>query len=237
MINWIKFDGIKSTDFGLYVGGQQSFRAPVKNIIKQSIPNRNGAFVIDNGVFDNVLVTYVLLGIGNFKSKINDIKEWLLSPNGYVKLEDSYNPDYYRMGMVVNGIDFIMHNLNTIGKANVLFDCKPQRYLTVGDSTYELGSSGTLVNPTKFSAKPLIHVEGYGKLRVNGTQITVANEFPEVYIDCEAMDCYSGTGANANAAVSFSTDDFPTLKAGNNAYTVNQTHITAADIVPRWWTV
>ena len=183
MINYFKFNGISSADFGVYVGGQHSFTAPQKNIIKANIPGRNGDFILDTGVFNNIMITYVVVGIGNFKEKINQLKEWLLSPTGYAKLEDTYNPNHYRMGILANGIDWIMYSLNTTGKANITFDCKPQRWLVSGNSPIELGASGILTNPTKFYAKPLIHVEGYGKITIGGTQITIANTFPEVYID------------------------------------------------------
>lgn len=232
MINYITFNGVPSTEFDLYVGGQFSFKAPRKDIVKVDIPGRNGDLIFDNGTYSNIEITYVIVGMNNFKSKINLIKDWLLSPVGYTILEDTYDTDHYRYATLASGIDFIMSCLNKFGKANIIFDCKPQRFLNSGDTVTALSASGTLTNPTPFNAKPLIVCTGAGTLTIKSQTITVASGLSPITIDCENMDCYSGT-TNANSYVTFSTDDFPVLEPGANAY--SRTGFSSVKVTPRWW--
>ena len=58
-----------------------------------------------------------------------------------------------------------------------------------------------------------------------------------VYIDCDMMDAYMYDGAipvNANGYVTFSTNDFPTLPAGETGISYTTAGL---EIVPRWWRV
>lgn len=59
-----------------------------------------------------------------------------------------------------------------------------------------------------------------------------AHSFPYIDIDCELMDAYYGS-SNANQYVTFSTNDYITLRSGNNyiAYG-NQIEVT-----PRWYEI
>lgn len=235
MKNYIIFNGISSEEFGLYVGGQESFNAPKKKITKVSIPGRNGDLIIDQKAFNNISVPYMIVGMEGFQKNTEKIKEWLLSPNSYAKLEDSYDPCTYRLGMITAGIDFELYRLNQTGKAKITFDCKPQKFLTGGTLQNKVENGESIYNPTEFESLPLIYVDGYGTLTIGDQVIEIANDFSTVYIDCDIMDCYSGTN-NANDSVTFQSHDFPTLKSGDNKVIFDNT-INEVVITPRWWTL
>lgn len=235
MNNYIIFNGISSEEFGLYVGGQESFNAPKKKITKVSVPGRNGDIIIDQKAFNNVSVPYNIVGMDGFQENTEKIKEWLLSPNSYARLEDSYDPYTYRLGMITSGIEFELYRLNQTGKAKIVFDCKPQKFLIDGTTQNEVESGESIYNPTEFEALPLIYVSGYGTLTIGDQVIEIANDFSTVYIDCDIMDCYSGT-SNANESVTFQSYDFPTLKPGDNTIIFDNT-ISDVVITPRWWTL
>ena len=102
-----------------------------------------------------------------------------------------------------------------------------------GDMTISVSEPSLLVNPTLFPSKPLIRVYGNGTVNINNQYITIAeNPFPYIDIDCEMMDCFYGS-SNANSYVRFSTDDYVTLRSGNNYIVYDGTVI----ITPRWYEI
>ena len=102
-----------------------------------------------------------------------------------------------------------------------------------GDMTITVTEPSLLVNPTLFESKPLLRIYGTGTVNINDKYITIsAHSFPYIDIDCELMDAFYGS-SNANQYVTFSTNDYITLKSGNNyiAYG-NQIEVT-----PRWFEI
>ena len=94
-----------------------------------SIPGRSGDIVIDKGSYKNVDKTYYL-AMANGKSlpeMSKTIMNWLLGPSGYVRLEDSYEPGYFRYAMYKGPLS-IRNILNRAARAQIIFSCKPQRF-------------------------------------------------------------------------------------------------------------
>lgn len=112
-------------------------------------------------------------------------------------------------------------------------------WASTGDVTVEYGTS-PLYNSTEFDAKPLIKVVGTGTFRVGDTTVTITGTAGQtIYIDCETMEIYKlvdGAPQSAASLVSFSGNDFPVLKAGNNTVGLG-TGITSVTIIPRWWII
>ena len=55
------------------------------------------------------------------------------------------------------------NTFNLYGRTTIEFNCKPQRFLNIGDTAQTISTSGgTITNPTAFNAKPLITVYGSG---------------------------------------------------------------------------
>ena len=121
-----------------------------------------------------------------------------------------------------------------MGKFNLLFHCKPQRYLKTGEKPIVFEEDGVIVNPTKMDALPFIKVHGYGIISIGNTTLTIAQHTQEfIDIDCELQEAYSGT-TNMNAYVTLSSGEFPKLVSGPNAISIADT-ITDIVITPRWW--
>lgn len=237
MINTITFNGISSDEFDVYVGGQNSFNAPKKNIKKIPVPGRNGDLVFDKGTFNNVNIAYNIVGVSNFKERINDIKEWLTSPRSYARLEDTYNPDYYRLGMVTAGITFTMKHLNQYGKAKVTFDCKPQRFLKSGEEIAEFEVDGTILNPTEFPSDPVITVygSGSGTVVIGSQTITIDDIDTYTVIDCDLQDCYNAHGNRNNHVALGAYGDYPQL-IGETSIDFSG-GVDSVSIKGNWWTI
>lgn len=218
---------------GIYVDASQSYNKPARSASTFNIPGRNGALVLDNGTFGNVLIPYPCYIKNGFKTAFSDLVNKLGNLKGYQRIECSDDPTHYREGRVVLPQTPEVHDLNTAGFFTLSFDCKPQRFLLTGESTTDLTASGTITNPTNFDALPLLRVYGNGKITVNGVEITLANNTGYTDIDCDMQDCFYGS-TNRNNNVSFSGNDFPKLKPGSNTITFG-TGITRCIITPRWW--
>lgn len=161
------------------------------------------------------------------------MKSYLLAQIGYQKLADSYYPDQYRKAYYAGGLDVDAWPTLDAGQFEITFNCKPQRYLTSGDSTTSFTASGTISNPTQFESHPLIRIYGIGSATINGVTVTISDADTYTDIDCELMDAYKGS-TSKNAFVSFSGVDFPVLSPGSNTITLG-TGVSKIDITPRWW--
>lgn len=230
--NWLTFDGVSSKDFGVYINGNQTYNAPARSREVVNVPGRNGALMLDNGRFDNIDVTYHAFIYRDFSSNVEGFRNLLLSRTGYKRIEDTYHADEYRLGIFKGGFSADVVEWLEAGEFDLVFDCKPQRFLVSGEETVEFTSSGSILNETEQIAKPLLRVYGTGSFTVGSGTMTISSANVYTDIDCDLMDAYKGT-TNCNGNVS---GTFPTLTPGENTVTLN-TGITKIEIIPRWWVI
>ena len=231
------YDSVSSDTYGLYINGRGVFNSPEPDMEFLQVPGRSGDLVYDNKRFGNIDIKYpACFMLDSFKTNFKSFQAFLLSHKGYYKLTDDYNPNYYRMAAVTrpinpNEIDWVYD----AGSFDLTFNCKPQLFLTSGDtSTTYTAASNTIANPTKFASKPLLRVVGTGSFTLGGVTITIAaHGYAYVDIDCELMDCYY-QGNNLNDKVTVG-NYFPELAPGNNTLTLSG--VTSVAVTPRWWTV
>lgn len=235
MRNFFRYGGMDSRDYGVYISGQGTYDAPVKDVEFVQVPGRSGDLTISNNRFENIELTYPAFIYADFKTAISRFKEALLSVDGYQELEDSYAPDEYRRAIYTGDMKVDATNRNDAGEFDVTFNCDPRRFLRIGKLPVTMRSGGYIENPTKFDAKPLIRVTGYGTVVIGHVTITIASGFSYIDIDSEMLDCYSGT-SNANSKVSFSDNDFPVLPPGKTGVTYSG-NVSSVVITPNWWRV
>lgn len=176
--DYFVYDDIVSSDHNVYASGEATFDAPEKEYDTYEIPGRSGDLQIFRGRYKNVKVEYPCVYEKAFQDFVKDITELrnaLLACNGYRKLYDSHNPDEYRMAIYRGGLDINPTDRRNATTFNIEFDCKPQRYLTSGDVPITVASGDHIINPTLFSSSPLLAVQGYGKIAINESEITVQN--------------------------------------------------------------
>lgn len=231
----IIFNNKSSADCRIQVAHPPGYAYPERDYTITHIPGRNGDIIQDNGCYKNVERTYeVSFDVPNedFATYANAVSAWLHSTTGYARLEDSYEPNYYRMATYQESN--IFENLyNQAGTATIVFECKPQRFLKTGDNIITIQNSLTIMNPTGFEAYPLFKVTGTsGVLTVNGNSITFSSIDNFVMLDCELQDAYK-ENINKNSTIS---GTFPVLKTGSN--TISWTgDISSVTMKPRWWTI
>lgn len=234
------FNGVSSDTFGLYINGAGVFDSPQPDLDYVPVPGRNGDLIYDNGRFNNIDISYSpVFATRNFRQTAKAFQAWLLSHKGYYRLTDDYHPEYFRLASAreaieVGDIDWV----NDAGSMEVVFNCKPQLYLVSGEETVTLENfSMAITNPTRFTAKPLIRVYGYGQVIVGDVTFTVLSTPTAGYIDidCELMNCTSDL-SNANDYVQID-DYFPTLAPGSNSIFKIGANLTKVEVTPRWWTI
>ena len=173
------FDGESSLNYGVYLTGEGVFNAPERAVEMIEIPGRNGNYALDQGRFQNISLTYraglVDYSEADFATKMSAVRNWLCSKVGYCRLEDDYNTGEYRMAVYMSGIEVDHDDLQT-GEFDITFDCKPQRWLTSGETAVSVANNGTLNNTTPFESKPLLQIWGYGDIQVNNDIIKIISE-------------------------------------------------------------
>lgn len=179
-VNTFTFGNITSSTYGIYVSGEGLFNAPVRSAEVISIPGRNGAYILDEGKFENITVTYRVFnqekGLNDFRTKLANLRNALCSQIGYQRLTDTFHPNEYRMAAFIDGVEVKPVEYNTASEFEIKFECKPQRFLTSGETKTTLTSGNTITNPTLFDASPLFEVSGYGTLSIGTNNIVVNNE-------------------------------------------------------------
>lgn len=151
------FDGIDAKDHGILISGEGAFNAPPRVYEMVEVPGRNGAVAIDQGRYENIEVTYPAAVWGEdqqaFREKLAAYRSEMASRIGYKRLEDTYHPDEYRLGIFREAVEVEPSGYNTAGEFDIVFDCKPQRFLKSGEDQIDLsGTSRHLVkgNPISF---------------------------------------------------------------------------------------
>lgn len=231
----IIFNNKSSADCRIQVAHPPGYAYPERDYTITHIPGRNGDIIQDNGCYKNVERTYEVSFDApdeDFATYANAVSAWLHSTTGYARLEDSYEPNYYRMATYQESN--IFENLyNQAGTATIVFECKPQRFLKTGDNTITIQNSLTIMNPTGFEAYPLFKVTGTsGVLTVNGNSIMFSSIDDFVMLDCELQDAYK-ENINKNSTIS---GTFPVLKTGSNMISWTG-DISSVTMKPRWWTI
>lgn len=207
---------------------------PARKVDRYEVPGRNGDIVVAQDAWENVPRTYDLVAYGgDYNQMTSSLMDWLYAPSGYQRLEDSFDALVYRLAYVSEATD-IENLVNENGRCTVSFECDPRRFLKTGESAVTLSGTGTITNPTRFTAKPVITVSGSGNgtIECGGNTITIAGIYDGMTIDCEQMDAYSGT-TNLNNLVSGS---FPVIPGGEQTITITG-GITSISVVPNWWTL
>lgn len=197
--NSIIFGGVNSADFGIYISGEGVFNAPKRDVEMITIPGRNGAFALDNGRFENIEVTYPAFNhepndYDTFAQRLSDFRNAICAQRGYQRLEDTFHPDEYRMAAYIGGLDIKPIKYNTASEFDITFDCKPQRWLTSGETAVTVSSGDTLNNPTLFESSPFLEAEGEGSISFNGYEIDLDGvPYGEIVIGESSYGFHSST--------------------------------------------
>lgn len=175
----ITFGGVNSADFGIYISGEGVFNAPKRDVEMISIPGRNGEIALDKGRYENIEVTYPAFNYeadySDFAQNLADFRNAICSQVGYQRLTDTFHPDEYRMATYIDGLEIKPIKYNTASEFEITFNCKPQRWLTSGETPVVVTSGDELTNPTLYESSPLLEIAGYGHIQMGESSINIEN--------------------------------------------------------------
>lgn len=231
MIWW---HGKSSDDVGVIVERYPEIIIPTRKQEIIPVSGRNGDLIMEQDAYENVTQAYEVY-ISAERPRLTTVShivsEWLMV-KGYQRLEDSYFLDTYRLACFSGSMN-IENILNRFGRATIEFNCKPQRFYKSGEFDIELENGQELMNPSPFTAKPLLTVSGSGTGTISdGVNTITLTDSDGVTIDCDIMQVYKGTVNKNNTASGY----FLELPKGCSTITWTG-GITGVSIRPRWWTI
>jgi len=229
------FGGTSSSTYSMFITEAATYNVPERAVEMMEIPGRNGAFALDQGRFENVEVTYHVVvhkdTNANFQTELSDVRNWLASKVGYQRLTDDYNSNVYRMAIFKGGLETDETFVNG-AEFDIVFECKPQRWLTSGETATAVANNGTLSNPTKFDAEPLLAVKGYGTIDFNGYEIEIANAtIGETLLLNSYSHIITTTNTVQNSFTTTFTFDIPTQNVMQVGDTITMRNLTLEYIV------
>ena len=238
-----KFGEHSTKDFDLVIQAPPTYNFPDKDVSKEHIPGRNGDLIIDNNCWKNTERTYSIASVfrpgTDFVSNSERLIKWLTSYKGYHRLEDSYDPDVYRLAEF-SGSGSLTNYYDQATAINITFNCKPQRYLKNGEKPVSFdGPVAVLENFTGYPALPEISIDGIKPVDNEILLITVKNENKvtsivtlnkiisesetyDVVLNSELQTVYSIQNGDINAYVNLNDLEFPHLYKGKTTITIDQ---------------
>lgn len=242
----ITYDGVASTDYGIVVSEAPVFERPNRKQTIIQVPGRNGSVIFPEDAWEDVVRSYnvwlsenVTEDSGGDKSGylveyVDAFEAFLNSKKGYVRLEDNFEPDIYRLAYYSGG-DAFSNEMTQYGRATLRFTCRPERFLKSGETPVSVTNGATLTNPTRFASKPIIHIEASNEtisVSIGGKTIT-AEVTDYINIDCERMNAFRLPVENKNDKISGS---FPTIPSGSNTIGITGSY-TKVEITPNWFSI
>jgi len=229
------FNGEDSRTYGLWLTGSGVYGAPARKFDSIAIPGRNGTLTMDGGAFEDIDHTYgeCFIASEDAAESLEALRNALMSVVGKVRLTDSYHEDEFYLARYMRGLEPKMAPLAASAKFDLTFSRDPRRFLTAGEAVTAFTASGSITNPTRFKAYPLLRIYGTGNVGVGSQTITINYADGYTDFDCENMDAYKGA-VDCNEYVELSTNDYITLAPGANGITLGA-GITRAEVTPRWY--
>ena len=235
MNDWFEWNGVKCTDYGIYLTEQPPPTIPEERVTFTNIPGRSGSLTTLEGdyVYEDMLLTATCM-ISD-PERIPEIAGWLRG-SGTVAFANRDGGFYY--ARIINQIPFekILRG-NPHRSFAVNFRCKPFWYeadVPVKNIQPASGSTSgyvTMQNPGNVPSEPIITVTGSGEITliVDMTIVELTDVNGEITIDSVLQEAYSGI-TSMNSCMS---GDFPTLPPGNS--TISWTgNVTYLKVEPNW---
>lgn len=247
------FDGVCSDDLGIVVSSFPVFSGAEPKVTKYSVPGRNGDLTYWDGTYKNVSVELkcYIADVSKIETALTAVNDWL-ADIGYKKLVISTELGRYRMARITNAAEIgIM--MGVIAPFTIKLDCKPQRFYD-DETPRVFGTSGTIVNPTRFNALPLLRcqmassaesiagVEFIHFLNALGESkvgLTLSSRPFYIDIDLESRRAVTNTGENVPLRLE---SDYPMLCPGETSFSTSNSlaqveWFSSITIFPRWWTL
>jgi len=210
MTGYFVWNGVKSTEYGIYVSEHPAITFPSERMTYVNVPGRSGSLALPEGenVYDDMTLTAQCWIRDD--SRIGEIGAWL---RGAGEVEFGNRPGGHYRARVANQIPFAQI---LRGKKNrsfaVSFRCKPFWYANF-DAEQTMSSAGVILNEGNVPCEPRIQVNAAGDFSITVGLQRIEVTGGSIIIDSEMRDCLSTDGASLanNRAI---LTEFPVLESG-----------------------
>ncbi|MBR3298948.1 MAG: phage tail family protein [Clostridia bacterium] len=239
--NYFEYNGVRSDQMGLKIENRDIFGAPAFDKSFITIPGRDGELISSNRRFPNMQIVYTVFlpaeSLSDLMTKMTAVKAWLYAePDRYHELRDTSDTDAYRKAVINAQLD-VTQEVKRIGRFTISFSCLPYRYLNSGTEARTFSAAMPFMNPTPFTAKPLIRMNGNGrsgvlKLTHGGVETEWSIDGINGWIEIDSDEMII-TDANGLANNRVTGDGFPLLKPGATTVSFSGS-ISSVELTPRW---
>lgn len=163
MLSSFTYNGHSSEEFGIRIEKKPVLNRSARKFQSASVPGRNGNIYQLEDAWSEVIQPYEIFAgekeEGAAVPSFTAIMEWLNSAAGYTKLQDTYDPDHYRMAVFVDSTN-ISSAWHDFGRATINFRCRPEHY--IAQDPLEVENGDIITNETNHVALPIITIKGNG---------------------------------------------------------------------------
>lgn len=144
------FGSVSSADYGAYVLDVKVRTHTRRSMEFLPIDGRSGDLLLDNGRYENIEVV-VTCAITSNVERLFSLHARLLSEVDYNRLSSTFDREHYWIGAFAGGITPRISYRGDLAVVELPFNCKPQRFLTVGDVDVLVIDSptSTQITPTR----------------------------------------------------------------------------------------
>jgi phage-related protein len=156
--------GISSLDYGIYVLDSNDEDSTTRDYESVQVDGRSGDLHFDNGRWANVDRTYKCVCMENARQNIPAFVAAIMSSPGYKRLEDTLHYDYYKIGVLKGEVVPKFSRMKDAARFDLTFDCKPQKYLKIGERQITLSGTNTIMNPLILTRR--LYLKSQGTVRL-----------------------------------------------------------------------
>ena len=180
----LTYAGKPLSEFGVWVDNSKIYRKPMKRYTGYDIPARNGTLYQSDKKYDNVTMEFNCYIKKDFDTNFSNLVNYLNSFDTYQKLENSHNPNMFRLALFHEAVEVEAGQFLKDGQFRLYFDCKPQEFYKSGEtfqaiqrsSSTVTGNPVTVENPSGLTAltglnvdiQPVQDLNGYDSPWVGG---------------------------------------------------------------------
>lgn len=242
-INSFTYNGRNSLDFGLMVESKEFvYGSAAPKVETVYVPGygtmimNNKVDVLDNEEHEDIDIRFNCHVLPEDTQDLHilarKIYSWLYGDIGFKKLQDSYEPNYYRMAYMRQAASVEDVAAALAGRITITFTARAYKRATIGDRPIVLTAPGTIYNTEEYTSKPVVTVYGSGDvvLYFEQRQISISDIDGYITLDSETLRAYKG---NSNQNSKLVSAMFPRLAPGKNAISWTGT-VTSIEIIPHW---
>lgn len=130
----LMYGDINSRDYKAFITNAGIYKSPEKRYKEHTVPGRSGKVLEDTGMFENIEVEYPICVYEDSDNNLQAFLAAMLRKKGYQRIEDTFHPEYYRMGAF---LDEYEPNRVTedaeMSNGVIKFKCLPQKWLKSGE--------------------------------------------------------------------------------------------------------